>query len=347
MATDEGKALPVGDPGAIDAGLEGSAASIAGSVSCNAAPAPQGSLGARGEEESCVEDSGLASPVVSGPMHVVAAACPVPYSTSEMDCYDSSALPHWVMEEEQKKESLEEVTREKKKGTRSRGTLVDEQVVWRKQDVIAKGHYKPWFPRFSRTWIPLGKPQCLLDLKSIASLVARAKPLRSYQRRDAVRPSKSCSEAPDLRADVSFKSARIDESDESHEEDGEVWAECESCNKWRRVPPEIAIDQEKSFFCTHLPDGDCSLKEEKWDEENFAEEEDDNDEEAGPSPGAPGSVSPPHAAPSTQGRRGVRARGGKAFYDSPPSKPSESACGEAPASPQRAPAGVSTDGAPA
>lgn len=23
----------------------------------------------------------------------------------------------------------------------------------------------------------------------------------------------------------------------------QVWAECESCNKWRRVPPEIAIDQ--------------------------------------------------------------------------------------------------------
>jgi len=224
MATDEVTPLPVDDLGATGADSAGTGAIFAASTS-RTAPPPQGSAGARGEEESCVEDSGMVSPVVSGPTPVLATPCPQHYSSFEMESYDSIPVPHWVMEEEEQRERLEEVEREKTKGTRSRGTLVDEQVVWRKQDVMVKGHYKAWFPGFARKWIPLGKPQINLDLKSIASLVERSRPPRAYTRRDVgVRTSARVRQAVSGEDSNDGLGEWSESDDASNVDDGEVSA---------------------------------------------------------------------------------------------------------------------------
>lgn len=130
--------------------------------------------------------------------------------------------------------------------TRSRGIAqTKEHVKWEKKDVVTKGLYKPWFfSRFARFWIPLGKPQCALDLKSISSAA------RSQSHRHP-RNGKECDD---------------DSSDNSGREE-EVWVGCDGCSKWRKVPHGFSFDKSKSFFCHMLRDTTCDTPEEEWDDQ--------------------------------------------------------------------------------
>jgi hypothetical protein len=58
-----------------------------------------------------------------------------------------------------------------------------------------------------------------------------------------------------------------EEEEEEEEKAEELWVECENCKKWRKVPPGVLIDSEKSFFCKMLPAVTCDTAEEDWDEE--------------------------------------------------------------------------------
>lgn len=138
--------------------------------------------------------------------------------------------------------------------TRSRGIAQTKgHVKWEKKDVVTKGVYKPWFfSRFARFWIPLGKPQCALDLKSISSAA------RSQSHRQP-RNGKECDD---------------DSSDKSGREE-EVWVGCDGCSKWRKVPHGFSFDKSKSFFCHMLRDITCDTPEEEWDDqEEFVDDAD-------------------------------------------------------------------------
>jgi hypothetical protein len=151
--------------------------------------------------------------------------------------------------------------------TRSRGIAqTKEHVKWEKKDVVTKGVYKPWFfSRFARFWIPLGKPQCALDLKSISSAA------RSQSHRQP-RNGKECDD---------------DSSDKSGREE-EVWVGCDGCSKWRKVPHGFSFDKSKSFFCHMLRDTTCVTPEEEWDDqEEFVDDADRVVDECGSSSTTP------------------------------------------------------------
>jgi hypothetical protein len=162
----------------------------------------------------------------------------------------------------------ERAVKRSQKMTRSRGILETKaHVKWEKKDVVTKGVYKPWFfSRFARFWIPLGKPQCALDLKSIISSAARS---QSHRR---PRNGKECDD---------------DSSDKSGREE-EVWVGCDGCSKWRKVPHGFSFDKSKSFFCHMLRDTTCDTPEEEWDDqEEFVDDADRVVDESGSSSTTP------------------------------------------------------------
>jgi hypothetical protein len=165
------------------------------------------------------------------------------------------------------------------KVTRSKGIAPPgRQATWEKKDVVAKGIYKPWFfTRFARFFIPLGKPQCAMDLKSIC-LAAK-----SHTRR----PPKG-------------KGLYDDSSDKSGVEE-DVWVGCDSCSKWRKVPRGFELDKDKSFFCYMLKDTTCATPEEEWgDDEEFVDDADLVDEGTRGSPHSVHSDSSQRENPSTR-----------------------------------------------
>ncbi|EFJ47166.1 hypothetical protein VOLCADRAFT_105221 [Volvox carteri f. nagariensis] len=47
----------------------------------------------------------------------------------------------------------------------------------------------------------------------------------------------------------------------------DVWAMCDACQKWRRLPPGTVLDESQPWYCTQNPDkkyNSCSLDEEDW-----------------------------------------------------------------------------------
>jgi len=188
-----------------------------------------------------------------------------PGGCAEMQAYDTDPLSVSEILRLDLGADEEESTRQQRspKLTRSRGIApTEERVKWEKKDVVTKGVYKPWFfTRFARFWIPLGKPQCAMDLKSICS-AARG------QARHRPRKGKACDD---------------DSSDKSGVEE-EVWVGCDECSKWRKVPHGFAFDKSKSFFCHMLRDTTCETPEEEWDTaEEFVDDADLIVEECGSS----------------------------------------------------------------
>lgn len=45
----------------------------------------------------------------------------------------------------------------------------------------------------------------------------------------------------------------------------EQWVMCETCTKWRRVPPGASLDAEAVFACSMLEGWTCQTDEEVWD----------------------------------------------------------------------------------
>mmetsp|Transcript_24074 Transcript_24074/g.54014 ORF Transcript_24074/g.54014 Transcript_24074/m.54014 type:complete len:480 (-) Transcript_24074:158-1597(-) len=181
------------------------------------------------------------------------------YHVDEMELYDVAPVP--VSEILLENQSFEDSENRKKfeKATRSRGAILDQTIKWQKKDVVTKGVYKPWFfSRFARLWVPLGKPQCLMDLKHISNISAR---MRRSKMNDDGNP-KGRSYRPRSGTENSLH------SDDSEGED-DLWVGCDGCGKWRIVPPGIKIDQAKSFYCNMLEGFDCDVPEEPWDKEEF------------------------------------------------------------------------------
>ena len=169
-----------------------------------------------------------------------------------IDAYDTNPLPLCeILRLDPGADDEERTMQRSQKMTRSKGIAPpNKQVKWEKKDVVTKGLYKPWFfTRFARLWIPLGKPQCAMDLKSIssaASTQARRRPKKSHH------------------TDDSSETSVLEE----------VWVGCDGCSKWRKVPRGFQFDKNKSFFCHMLTDTTCETPEEEWDdEEEFVDDD--------------------------------------------------------------------------
>jgi hypothetical protein len=203
-------------------------------------------------------------------------AVPSTYSVLEMEAYDTDPLPvSEILRLDPCAGEESRALQRSQKMTRSQGiSMPSKQVKWEKKDVVTKGIYKPWFfTRFARLWIPLGRPQCAMDLKSI-SLAAK-----SHSRR--------CSK----------KHLGDEDSDPSEE----VWVGCDACSKWRKVPQGFEFDKNKSFFCHMLSDTTCETPEEEWDEEEeFVDDADvivDNDRSSSSRDISPGSAHSDDSSP--------------------------------------------------
>ena len=170
------------------------------------------------------------------------------YSGLEMEAYDTEPLPlSEVLRLDLGADEEERALQRSQQMTRSKGIAPpSKQVKWEMKDVVTKGVYKPWFfTRFARVWIPLGKPQCAMDLKSISSTVKN-------QTRHRVKKEKD-----------------FDDGDSSSDKSGveDVWVGCDMCSKWRKVPRGFEFDRDKSFYCHMLIGTTCDTPEEEWDEE--------------------------------------------------------------------------------
>ena len=169
------------------------------------------------------------------------------YSATEMQAYDTDPLPvSEILARHPTAGDETCVNQRAHKLTRSQGAVLPvKHVQWEKKDVVAKGVYKPWFfTRFARMWIPLGKPQCVMDLKSIqngSKIMSRCRPKKEKN-------------SVDLE---------------------EIWIGCDECSKWRKVPHGFEFDKDKSFFCNMLADTTCETPEEEWDDdEDFVDQDD-------------------------------------------------------------------------
>jgi hypothetical protein len=175
---------------------------------------------------------------------------PVPppaYSGLDMEAYDTEPLPlSEVLRLDLGADEEERAFQRSQQTTRSKGIAPpSKHFKWEMKDVVNKGVYKPWFfTRFARVWIPLGKPQCAMDLKSITSGV------KSQPR-------------PRAKRDKDYDDG--DSSDKSGVDD--VWVGCDQCSKWRKVPRGFEFDRSKSFYCHMLAETTCETPEEEWDEE--------------------------------------------------------------------------------
>eukprot|EP00961_Rhodomonas_salina_P135170 1818512-Rhodomonas_salina.1 len=192
----------------------------------------------------------------------------------EMAEYDVDPLPLNVVMSHDASSTKKLAPGVSEKGTRSRGIIIEQKSHWQKKDVVTKGQYKPWFfSRFAKSRIPLGKPQCLADLKVISNSSRNAKSRHDgsdSERNGSQTKSRKCKSEDERTSSRRRKTQQEeddDDDDDDEEEEEELWVECENCKKWRKVPAGVEIDQEKSFFCQMLPAVTCETAEEAWDEE--------------------------------------------------------------------------------
>eukprot|EP00286_Rhodomonas_abbreviata_P022468 CAMPEP_0181300938 /NCGR_PEP_ID=MMETSP1101-20121128/7158_1 /TAXON_ID=46948 /ORGANISM="Rhodomonas abbreviata, Strain Caron Lab Isolate" /LENGTH=538 /DNA_ID=CAMNT_0023406211 /DNA_START=269 /DNA_END=1882 /DNA_ORIENTATION=+ len=233
------------------------------------------------------------------------------YSCSEMAEYDVDPLPLDALLSHETAGAAKSVLNATEKGTRSRGIVLEQKSHWQKKDVVTKGQYKPWFfSRFAKSRIPLGKPQCLADLKSITTSCRNMKVKYDESEKGGGKGRRNKAK-DDSDEEVTDRRRKVDttedDEDDDEAEEEELWVECENCKKWRKVPPGIEIDQEKSFFCQMLPSVTCETPEEDWDEEETEWVEDNGAQE---SSGGKTSKSSQHASTPEPNSRSSQAPSG-------------------------------------
>uniref|UniRef100_A0A7S0ECP7 CW-type domain-containing protein n=1 Tax=Hanusia phi TaxID=3032 RepID=A0A7S0ECP7_9CRYP len=103
--------------------------------------------------------------------------------------------------------------------------------------------YRPWFHSyFAKNYISLPQDVCMKDLRRFRKEVKASMVLE---------PKHSAARKKLKKREMK----RVD----PEEQKKQTWIRCDSCMKWRRIPPHVEIDTENSFFCGMLKGMTCSM----------------------------------------------------------------------------------------
>mmetsp|Transcript_42883 Transcript_42883/g.135278 ORF Transcript_42883/g.135278 Transcript_42883/m.135278 type:complete len:550 (-) Transcript_42883:396-2045(-) len=145
--------------------------------------------------------------------------------------------------------------------------------------------YKPWFyTRFAKTAVTLPRQICLEDLKQLSAACDK-RPMTLRHR------PMGMSAKGRIQSRKRFGSQQGKDQNESVQE---LWAGCDECGKWRRVPEGFVVDSKTKFICNMLNGLSCDQPEEDWKEDDAWFEYSEGENQC-PSAEEKSEDTPPHA----------------------------------------------------